>query len=186
MYDKNPYASPVTEDLDVNLTPINESGYTLASAGSRLGAFLLECLFYLVPILLVAFLAIGLAIASEEPSLGVGEEQALSILIIVMPIFIIYMFIYLIINIVLLVKNGQTIGKKILGIKIVREGSHERAGFWRIFGLRYFVNGLCQGFSGLIPGGDFIYFVIDSCMVFRDDRQCLHDKIADTVVVNCR
>ncbi len=42
---------------------------------------------------------------------------------------------------VLVYKNGQTIGKKALGIKVVRKDG-SRATFGRIFGLRYLLNSL--------------------------------------------
>ena len=75
-------------------------------------------------------------------------------------------------------RNGQTIGKKIIGIKVVRsDGS--RAEFARIFWLRNFVNGLLTAIPFL--GG--FYALADMLFIFGDARQCLHDKIADTIVV---
>lgn len=70
--------------------------------------------------------------------------------------------------------NGQTIGKKILGIKVVRtDGSPISLG--RIFWLRNVVNGLIS----IIP----LYGLIDALFIFGEPRQCVHDKIADTFVV---
>jgi uncharacterized RDD family membrane protein YckC len=61
-----------------------------------------------------------------------------------------------------------------IGIKVVRsDGS--KASLGRIFWLRNFVNGLL----GIIP----FYQLIDILFIFGDQRQCLHDKIADTIVV---
>jgi uncharacterized RDD family membrane protein YckC len=71
-------------------------------------------------------------------------------------------------------RNGQTIAKKMLGIKVVRsDGS--KASLGRIWWLRNFVNGLL----GIIP----LYSLIDALFIFGEQRQCLHDKIADTIVV---
>jgi uncharacterized RDD family membrane protein YckC len=71
-------------------------------------------------------------------------------------------------------RNGQTIAKKMLSIKVVRtDGS--KASLGRIFWLRNFVNGLL----GIIP----LYSFIDALFIFGEQRQCLHDKIADTIVV---
>lgn len=71
--------------------------------------------------------------------------------------------------------NGQTIGKRLLKIKVVRaDGAPASLG--RIFWLRNIVNGLFT----LIP----LYGIIDSLFIFSESRQCLHDKIADTIVVN--
>jgi uncharacterized RDD family membrane protein YckC len=70
--------------------------------------------------------------------------------------------------------NGQTIGKKLLGIKVVRrDGSPATVG--RIFWLRNVVNGLL----GIVP----MYGLIDSLFIFAESRQCIHDKLADTIVV---
>jgi uncharacterized RDD family membrane protein YckC len=71
-------------------------------------------------------------------------------------------------------RNGQTIAKKIVGIKVVRsDGS--KASLGRIFWLRNVVNSLI----GIIP----LYTIIDLLFIFGEQRQCLHDKIADTIVV---
>lgn len=71
-------------------------------------------------------------------------------------------------------RNGQSIGKKMFGIKVVRsDGS--RASLGRIFWLRNVVNGVL----GFIPG----YTLVDPLFIFGERRQCLHDKIADTIVV---
>jgi uncharacterized RDD family membrane protein YckC len=76
-------------------------------------------------------------------------------------------------------KNGQTIGKKIVGIKVVRS-HYSRASLGRIFWLRNFVNGL----PGAIPVVGNVYGLVDHVFIFVGDRrQCVHDKIADTIVV---
>jgi uncharacterized RDD family membrane protein YckC len=71
-------------------------------------------------------------------------------------------------------QNGQTIGKKLVGIKVVRtDGAPATLG--RIFWLRNLVNGLIC----VIP----FYGLLDLLFIFGESRQCLHDKIADTIVV---
>jgi uncharacterized RDD family membrane protein YckC len=79
----------------------------------------------------------------------------------------------------LVAANGQSIGKRLVGIKVVRtDGS--RASFARIFLLRNVVNGL----PTLLPYVGWLYqLIIDPLMIYQDSRQCLHDKIADTIVV---
>ena len=73
-------------------------------------------------------------------------------------------------------RNGQTIAKKLLGIKVVRtDGS--KASLGRIFWLRNVVNVVL---TVVIP---FIYWLADLLFIFGESRQCLHDKIADTMVV---
>ena len=75
-------------------------------------------------------------------------------------------------------ENGQSIGKKILGIKVIRtDGSRgvARPHFW----LRNAVNSLIT----VIPLFGTLYSIVEVLFIFGDSRQCLHDKIADTIVV---
>jgi uncharacterized RDD family membrane protein YckC len=77
-------------------------------------------------------------------------------------------------TILFVARNGQTIAKKLLNIKVVRsDGSPASLG--RIFWLRNVVNALL----GIIP----LYGLIDVLFIFGERRQCLHDMIADTIVV---
>jgi uncharacterized RDD family membrane protein YckC len=70
--------------------------------------------------------------------------------------------------------NGQSIARKILGIKVVRtDGSPASLG--RIFWLRNVVNALL----GIIP----FYGLVDALLIFGEPRQCIHDKLADTIVI---
>jgi|HubBroStandDraft_1064217.scaffolds.fasta_scaffold11164_3 uncharacterized RDD family membrane protein YckC len=88
-------------------------------------------------------------------------------------------YVVLLVIIAMLVhKNGQSIGKKWLGIKDVRtDGS--RASFSRIFWLRWFVNSLLMRIP-LIGG---FYGLVDALMIFGPAQRCCHDYIADTIVV---
>ena len=75
-------------------------------------------------------------------------------------------------------RNGQSIAKKLLHIKVVRrDGS--RASVSRIFWLRNVVNTLI----GMVPLLGILYTIVDALFIFAESRQCLHDKIADTIVV---
>jgi uncharacterized RDD family membrane protein YckC len=80
----------------------------------------------------------------------------------------------------LVAANGQSIGKRMVGIKVVRtDGS--RASFARIFLLRNAVNAL----PNLLPYVGWLYQLVDPLLIYQESRQCLHDKIADTIVVRC-
>jgi uncharacterized RDD family membrane protein YckC len=81
----------------------------------------------------------------------------------------------------LVATNGQTIGKRMVGIKVVRTNGSP-ASFARIFLLRNVVNLL----PTLLPYIGLLYqLVIDPIFIFQDSRRCLHDLIADTTVVRC-
>lgn len=78
----------------------------------------------------------------------------------------------------LLVTRGQTIGKALLGMRIVRtDGSPASVG--RLLGLRYGIGSI----AGIIPVVAQIYSLVDCLLIFRKSHQCLHDQIADTVVI---
>jgi len=91
---------------------------------------------------------------------------------------------WLVLNILFVVRNGQTIGKKIVGIKVVRrDGS--KASLSRIFWLRNVVTlVITTGLEAALGGLGSLYSLVDHLLIFRASRQCLHDTIADTIVVN--
>jgi uncharacterized RDD family membrane protein YckC len=71
-------------------------------------------------------------------------------------------------------ESGQSIAKKMLNIRVVRsDGSPATVG--RIFWLRNVVNWLIS----VVP----LYSIIDILFIFGEERQCLHDKLADTIVI---
>jgi uncharacterized RDD family membrane protein YckC len=78
----------------------------------------------------------------------------------------------------LIATRSQTVGKALLKIRIVRlDGSP--ASFGRIVGLRYVVPMLLAW----VPVVGWIFGLLDALFIFRASRRCLHDLIADTVVV---
>ncbi len=78
----------------------------------------------------------------------------------------------------LLVTRGQTVGKLLFKMRIVRsDGSKPDA--WRLLGLRYGI-GVLASINPLISG---IYVLVDALLIFRPSRKCLHDSIADTQVI---
>lgn len=74
-----------------------------------------------------------------------------------------------------LVARGQTIGKKLINIQIVRSKDGQNGGFVNNVLLRTVVNGLIT----LIP----LYLLVDILFIFSDTKRCLHDRIAGTIVV---
>lgn len=83
----------------------------------------------------------------------------------------------LLVQTILLSTRGQTLGKKLLGIRVVRTNGTE-AGFAHAVLLRAVVMGIINGFAGVTA-------LIDPLLIFREDRRCLHDLVADTKVVSC-
>jgi len=172
MSDFNPYAPPQSEIMEKDGTNINEM--ELASRGSRLGAQMLDGLIIaiiIIPLIFALYFFSGQAASMEDFFTNYLSRNSLLIAI---SSFIIY----LLIQGYFLWKNGQTLGKKILKIKIVRRNG-ERASFPRIIFLRHLII-TALGYIPLIGG--FIG-LIDPLLIFRESKACLHDEFADTKVI---
>ena len=85
---------------------------------------------------------------------------------------------YLAINGYLLHASGQTLGKRLFNVRIVqRDGT--KASFVRLAVVRYAFSNLV----GALPLLGQLFILADLLCIFRESRQCLHDNIADTMVV---
>lgn len=80
---------------------------------------------------------------------------------------------------VLLTLRGQSIGKLLCKIRIVRKDTEGTPGFVRAFLLRGTVPLLIEQVPLL--GG--LFWIVDACFIFGDERRCVHDYIAGTKVV---
>ena len=149
--------------------PVDENN--MAGLGARLAAHMLDMLFYWVGPVVSIIGAISMAGKNKT------EETNVIAMTLVLAGIVLTLAV-IVVNIVLLASNGQSIGKRLLGIRIVRmDGSP--AGFGRIFFLRFFLVHVIMGSVafGLVP-------LVDTLMIFRDNRRTLHDEIADTHVVD--
>ncbi|MBI4625341.1 MAG: RDD family protein [Verrucomicrobia bacterium] len=81
---------------------------------------------------------------------------------------------------VLLSLRGQSVGKLLLGLRIVRCVDHTQAGFLHAFLLRGGIPWMIEQIPLL--GG--LFWLVDVCFIFGDERRCVHDYIAGTRVVN--
>jgi uncharacterized RDD family membrane protein YckC len=163
----NPYAPPQAIVGDVN----KSAGFVRADPGTRLGAALLDGLIMagMTALPMLAILLAGTPFIGRQPG---GGGSLFVALVPLLGLVGAIMWCWLTIKYVR--ENGQTIGKRIIGIKVIRtDGSPVSLG--RIFWLRNVVNALL----GVIP----LYNMIEVLFIFGEQRQCLHDKIADTIVV---
>jgi uncharacterized RDD family membrane protein YckC len=81
---------------------------------------------------------------------------------------------------VFLARYGQSIGKRLMGIRVVRTDGHP-ASVLRIILLRnvtVYLIGVIIG--ALLPG---VFALVDALFIYGGKRRCLHDFIAGTVVV---
>ena len=75
-------------------------------------------------------------------------------------------------------KYGQTIGKRAVGIKVVQTDGR-RCELWRFIFLRYMVTAMMDA----IPLVGALVSIVDPLMIFGQEQRCLHDLIANTIVV---
>jgi uncharacterized RDD family membrane protein YckC len=172
----NNYAPPHSVVADISSSDVP---FEKATRLSRLGAVLLDGLIFTIPFIpsystafrtmvhtrsnAQNYLAFWMGMASSGPWFYIGSLINLVLLTI---------------TIVLVYRNGQTIGKKLVGIKVARsDGS--RASLARIFWLRNFLNTLIT----VVPIVGPLYSLVDICMIFGEQRRCCHDYIADTIVI---
>jgi len=83
---------------------------------------------------------------------------------------------------VMLSMRGQSIGKWLTGIQIVMFQSGAPAGFVRAVLLRSFVMSVLGSVAYVGVGIQ----LFDILCIFRQDRRCLHDLIADTMAIKVR
>lgn len=93
--------------------------------------------------------------------------------------FILGVIVFVVLHGYFLATKGQTIGKAVVGTKIVNELG-DKPPFGRLLGLRYLVPGLVYS----VPCIGSLIAVINVLFIFREDRRCLHDHLAGTYVVN--
>jgi len=147
----SPYQTPVTPTSGLT----NENVQELARRDTRLVAHLVDGLIVITP----AFLFLALLFLFAV------------ILWLAIPV----------INCILLYQNGQTIGKRLLSIKIVRtDGS--RAGLLRIIFLRFLPIVILSNIGSKLWWHGSV-FLFDNLLIFQKSRCCLHDLIAGTIVI---
>ena len=165
----NPYAAPMREEQQsMGYQPSYgmEPDYVLASLGSRFLGSLIDGM--IVVLVAIPFVFMFASDFMEDPS----EEKIL--LAIAIPALLVSC-----VQWYLIATSGQSIAKKMLGMKIVKlDGSDP--GFLHGVVLRAWVIAL----AGAIPFiGNFVG-IADAVAIFGEERRTLHDRIAGTRVIS--
>jgi uncharacterized RDD family membrane protein YckC len=162
----NPYAPPRAAVSDI-ADP--SAGVELAGRGTRLVATILDSIIILAAVYVPLIALSGGTTISPDGEVQWGAMASVGGIVACIAFLVWAWFTYKFVK-----ENGQTIAKKLMGIKVVRtDGSPASVG--RIFWLRNVVNGVLS----IIP----LYGLIDALLIFGEQRKCIHDKIADTIVV---
>ncbi len=145
----------------------------LAGRGQRLQARIADQVIYVLAMLPAGFTLFEFLMMSANPEnklgpIGLGGGALAALLFSAV----------LAINLRMLSDRGQTIGKAILGVRIVgTDGA--RLSLGRIIGRRVAPVLLMS----LIPGLGNVVALLDGLFIFRDDRRCIHDMLAESKVI---
>ncbi|MEU3353956.1 RDD family protein [Streptomyces sp. NPDC037389] len=162
------YGQPQSPYYPPPMPPMGAGGpppQALAGQGARLGARILDGIFMIIPMIVVAMISAGIRAAAD----GATPLSALVTIVGMIAVFFLY-------EPLMLSKSGSTFGKRICGIRVARLSDGQNLSYggalWRMFSsyLMAFVP-----FLGLLN--------ILWCLWDSPYRQCLHDKAASSVVV---
>ncbi|HEY1397371.1 RDD family protein [Roseateles sp.] len=163
------FAPPEAHVADV-VAPASDE--VLAGRGTRFVAALLDAL------ILWTLMTVVMKLVPVLGELASMRGDRMSLMAWNLPAVLVGLPLFLIVQSWLLVKRGQTLGKMICKLRIVRsDGSAPDA--WRLLGLRYGIGFLMNSFALT----SLVYGLIDALLIFRESRKCLHDTIADTKVI---
>jgi len=145
--------------------------FQLAGRGRRLGAQVLDWLIILgPPAMWFTVMGVTGQFDHKEPA---------PVAIVGMALGGIWLWVAFIWNLVILSRYGQTFGKRILGIQIRRQDGGAPT-FGTMVGMRV----LLVGVICMIPLLGAIFALVDILFIFREDRNCIHDMLAKTMVVD--
>lgn len=168
----NPYAAPSARVQEI----IEDGTQEPAERATRLGAYFLDAAIIAIPAIVFAIVVPMFARqGGAEASAKLPPDGVLIALGIT---FSLYVLGVIILDCIWLHRYGQTVGKRMLKIRIVRTNG-ERCGLLRVI----FARVLPVGLLGAIPLVGWLFQLGDPLLIFREDRRCLHDLIADTMVV---
>ena len=164
----------------------------LASRGQRLAAKVIDWLTILIPLVAMLMPMMDTAFEAEIRAHQNDPTALMELLqkrieymqstgdpaILTMSWLSVLVMIVMVVNIVMLGVRGQSIGKLLTGIHIVRAQDGSRAGFLKAVLLRWFLFSIIESIRTLGP----VLMLGNIMLIFRKDRRCMHDLVADTMV----
>ena len=171
----NPYAAPQTE----NLVSLEQStiDFPPATRLRRLGAVLIDTIIVMLAMfpaaIIITLFSRGWDEMRASPNIHFNTREPF------------WACVALVVEIAInwrLLANGQTIGKHLLKMRVVRVSdgspcSRQQNILWRILPVRI----LC-----MLPFFGGLFSLFDALMIFRKNRFTMHDDIACTKVVDLR
>lgn len=162
------YAPPKAHVDDVEASGQSDAtALKLASRWARVGAIAIDTGIYALLVLAVSSFAWAEGLISDVGFWEFRPDKALFDALVAMTP-----------NVYLLLRRGQSLGKMAMRIRIVRPDGTLPSPV-RILLVRHVLWML----TGMVAGIGTIAVVLDNLFIFRRDRRCLHDLLADTIVV---
>jgi uncharacterized RDD family membrane protein YckC len=156
-------------------------GQPLASWGSRLGAWFIDWLVLLIPAVILFFVVVAGAWGiSGDDDASTGAVIGATIL------YVLLMSIVILLYAPLLMmrqgaQNGQTLGKQMVGIRVVRDSGQSMSFGWaalREVAIKGLAVGIASSIIPLVP-----WFLNYFWPLWDDQNRALHDMAASTHVV---
>lgn len=165
----NPYAAPEADPVDEVTHGVLEGVAIGASRGARLGAALLDSLVVMAVLIPLQY---GFGVFANFPKMKLTPTQSVLWASVGFAV-------WLAIHGYFLLKTSQTLGKRLVGIQIVKVSNLEPASFrtlvlWRSLPVQVI---------SLIPMVGAVLSLVDCLLIFRKDRRCAHDYLAGTRVI---
>lgn len=93
-------------------------------------------------------------------------------------LFISFFIAFMLINGLLLYRYGQTVGKRLMNIAVATM-DYNVPEFNRLIAFRYLPFLITAAFPSLV-----FLFILNVIFIFRDDKRCVHDLLANTQVIH--
>jgi uncharacterized RDD family membrane protein YckC len=167
MSDNNVYSTPQAQLVD----QVDDSEKPLASRWARLGASIIDSIIVMVVLVPVMYFTGGFDGIMEGSQPGFVYMFGIGIL---------NFIVFFAINYRSLIANGQSIGKKVLEIKIV-----DLNGNVPVFQPQLLIRYAVYVLPGQIPVVGTIFSLVNVLFIFSKEKRCIHDLAAKTRVVKC-
>jgi uncharacterized RDD family membrane protein YckC len=152
-----------------------------AGFGARLGAYLLDSLLYgaVATVFVIVAVVLGVVAVSDctldeaEGLICSDEDVSAGLLLAAFAVGLGGLLLVAVIYLVALARSGQTWGRRIVGIRVVRVSDGSAPGFGRALGRTLF--------AGIVSSS--LFYLGYLWMIWDSDRQTWHDKVSGTRVV---
>ena len=172
--ERNPYQATSTSEETDGVRTADFRHAPLADRGTRLVAAIVDnvlAMLACVPGFILLF-SLGFSLLDlVEPEAAIDAGLAFGLFATFLGYFAVCVY-----NWVLTAQRGETIAKRLFGIRIINVNTGDPPGFGQGVVMRSWLTSLLTQF---IP----LYGIIDAVVIFGAERRCIHDYFASTVVV---